>query len=369
MQSLPTPSMSWSKLNPEVMSFIPTRSSRASGPSCERSTSSIPFVSINFLVASGPNIVPMPRLSLKIIPSTSTPGSDHSTSPAICVSPSPSGSSPPFHALASSLSVPTWTAPFFPLAFFFDRQRPPCSTSVFDATCAASGSSDATRMNSRHSARPSFVPYLTSSSFLYPYTSVQNSHSWLPLVSVTNCGEQTFHAKTSATSSAPHAPLSTKSPLNTYQFVSLGSPARCMRRRASWNCPCVSPTTFTRTSGDDGVTCTRVPSPSSTASVAFRSFSMTDFGTSLRRFAGWSGPVWVLASMVDARFVTHSFVSSPPLGQVMAADDFLVIVLFSPRNDRLWANRRACRRRFDRADRSMDTAVGGACTRTVADDV
>jgi len=74
--------------------------------------------------------------------------------------------------------------------------------------------------------------------------------------------------------------------------------------------------------------------------------------------------------MVDARFVTHSFVSSPPLGQVMAdEDDFLVIVLFGLATDRLWANRRACRRRFDRADHSMDTAVGGACTRTVADDV
>ena len=332
MHSLPTPGTSWSRLNPDVMSFMPVLSSRASGPSCERSTSRTPFVSMNVLVASAPNMVPMPRLSLKIIPFTSDAGSDHRTSPAICVSPSPSGSSPPFHALASSASVPTSAPedpppPFLPpLAFRLDRHNPPWTTSVLSATSAASGSSDATRMNSLHSARPSFVPYLTSSSFLYPYTSVQNSHSWLPLVSVTYRGMQTFQAKTVATSSAPQAPLSTKSPLKTYQFVALGAPARCTRRSASWNCPCVSPTTFTLTSGEDGSTRTRVPSVSSTASVALSSFSITDFGTSLRRFCGWSGPVRVLASMTRARLATHSGVSSPPLGHVTAAGEVLLVI-------------------------------------------
>ena len=75
-----------------------------------------------------------------------------------------------------------------------------------------------------------------------------------------------------------------------------------------------SPTTFTLTSARGWIDPHQGGSVSSTASVALSSFSITDFGTSLRRFCGWSGPVrgWPPC----ARQAGDPLGASPPLGGV-----------------------------------------------------
>ena len=345
MHSFPTPSISWSTLNPDFIGSIPARSSRASGPSCERRTSARPFSRRNVPVAATPNIVPMPRFSFGIMPSFGTPssgpaGSDHSTSPAICAAPSPSGSGPPFDAAARSASVPGDRVPSAFAAsaaaarrlnlapsFFFaplflgrglPRNRPPWSTRVFAPICAARGSAAPTRMNLRQSAFPAALPYFTWSSRLYPYTSVQNSHSWLPRRRKTWRGAATFHAIATAKSSAPHAPRSTKSPLNTNQFVGEGSPASRMSFSASWSWPWVSPTTTTRTPGP-GSSLSSVGSDSRIAPHASNRASCVARGNTRAREEGGSPPR-VFASRLEASLCAHSGVTAPPSGQAIGDD-------------------------------------------------
>mmetsp|Transcript_4577 Transcript_4577/g.16964 ORF Transcript_4577/g.16964 Transcript_4577/m.16964 type:complete len:280 (+) Transcript_4577:821-1660(+) len=263
-------------------------------------------------------MVPIPLFSFGTKPVTSPlgAGSDQSTSPAICASPSPSGSFPPFHAPANSAKVPTVSRAFRPRPFFFrPRNKPPCSTKVLSPICAANGRDAPTFMNCLHSPFPSRFPYFTCSSFLYPYTSVQNSHSWLPRSRKTKPGAAAFHAKTTANNSAPHAPRSTKSPLNTYQFFDDGSPAMLMSFSASCSCPCVSPTTTTSVSVG-GASFSKVGSKSNKEQACFINFSCTALGNTLARCLGGS-PDLELASSVRANKRAHSMVITPSEGHSM----------------------------------------------------
>ena len=171
-------------------------------------------------------------------------------------------------------------------------------------------------MNLRQSAFPAALPYFTWSSRLYPYTSVQNPHSWLPRRRKTWRGAATFHAIATAKSSAPHAPRSTKSPLNTNQFVGEGSPASRMSFSASWSWPWVSPTTTTRTPGP-GSSLSSVGSDSRIAPLASTRASCVARGNTRERRGVAAASVRLEARGEPLRPLG---VTAPPSGQTIGDD-------------------------------------------------